>query len=431
LKSALRLALALLGSCALVSTGCSKRLNVLRYEAFDQPDASRVLDAGSSGCDACRDGYVCVVDRCAALTSITWVSAGTEHSCMVKDGVLSCWGGNSASQLGTGDSSGRRRPTEVSKDHDWFDVAAAGRHSCGLRAPGTLYCWGDNNQGQLGLGNMAGTRLRTTPTRINGFDDFSKVSCTGDSCCGLRNAGALYCWGSNIEGNAGINRNPNGNNGPVTAPTPVLPDAQFTSVSAGASHSCAVRSDGALLCWGRNADGELGLGDARVSQRQPARVGTASDWISVTCGQQHTCGIRRGGTLLCWGGNTYAQVGVGREAPDGVVLVIDEPLEVDLNGGWLTVIAGAFHTCGRKERASELFCWGRGNLGQLGISNVGDYVETPTRVSSSATLRRFALGSAHSCAFDSDRQLYCWGDNTQGQLGFGDTQRRDEPELLP
>jgi alpha-tubulin suppressor-like RCC1 family protein len=415
-------------ACAMMLPDCSKQLDVLSYEAFDQPDASSVPDAGSQGCDTCRDGALCSVNRCVALASITWVSAGAEHTCMVKDGTLSCWGSNAASQLGTGDSNGRREPSVVGRDNDWLDVAAAARHSCGLRAPGMLFCWGDNNQGQLGLGGMAGTRLRSSPMRVGTFDDFTKVSCAGESCCALRDGGALYCWGSNTDGNAGVNRTANG---PVVAPTQVTANGDFTSVSVGAAHSCAIRGDGTLWCWGRNNDGELGLGSARVAQRQPVRVGSANDWTSVSAGQQHTCGIRRGGLLFCWGGNGSSQVGVGREAPDGVVLVIDQPLEVELTGGWGSVVAGGFHTCARKDRAPDLMCWGRASSGQLGTGSTGELVETPTRVSTSVSLRRFALGNLHTCAFDAERQLYCWGDNVQGQLGFGDTQRRDVPEMLP
>jgi alpha-tubulin suppressor-like RCC1 family protein len=418
--------LGLLWWSALVAIGCSQRLEVFSYHAIDEPDASSEEDAGRAGCDACREGSLCSAGSCVPLSTIASVSTGTEHTCVALGGVLSCWGSNSAAQLGVGDSAQHRVPTRVGSNEDWLDVAAGARHTCGLRAPGALYCWGDNSQGQLGTG-MAGTRPRSSPVRVGMINDFTKVSCGGDSCCALRSGGPLYCWGANTDGNAGINRSASG---AVVAPTQVSAGSGFATVSVGAAHSCAVRDDGALLCWGRNADGELGLGSSRVAQRQPTRVGSASDWHSVSCGPRHTCGIRGGGALLCWGGNDYAQVGIGREGPDGVVLVIDEPIAIDPSGGWGNVAAGGFHTCARKERSSELFCWGRANSGQLGIGAASDVVEAPTRVSTSATLRRFALGMLYGCAFDAERQLYCWGDNAQGQLGLADTSRRDEPVMV-
>jgi alpha-tubulin suppressor-like RCC1 family protein len=113
-----------------------------------------------------------------------------------------------------------------------------------------------------------------------------------------------------------------------------------------------------------------------------------------------------------------------------VPLVNDTPTPVDSSNGWAHVAAGAFHSCGRKERNSELFCWGRAGSGQLGVGGNPDVVESPTRVAIIGAVRRVGTGAQHSCALDADNQLYCWGDNTQGQLGVTDPQRRDEPILV-
>jgi alpha-tubulin suppressor-like RCC1 family protein len=346
---------------------------------------------------------------------------------MVLAGALSCWGSNANGQLGTGDNSQRRAPVSIGSDADWFEIAAAGRHSCGLRAPGALYCWGDNSQGQLGIGGggrMGGMRAGRSPTRVTNFTDFAALSCSGDNCCALRVDASLYCWGANSDGNAGSTSN--GSN-PLNTPTPLAQDSRFIKLGVGAAHSCAVRMDGALVCWGRNQDGELGLGASQNDPRAPGRVGSDSDWLSVACGQQHTCGLRRGGVVLCWGANDDGQVGIGRAGPDGVPLTPNVPTAVDTSHGWADVAAGAYHSCARKDRSAELFCWGRGANGQLGIAPSPDVVESPLRVPVISMVRSFGLGAQHSCAFQNDHQLYCWGDNAQGQLGVGDTQRRDQP----
>ena len=365
--------------------------------------------------------------QCVARSDLAVVSAGQNHSCVILQGTLSCWGSNANGQLGSGDGTSYRAPFVIGKDRDWVDVSLGARHSCGLRAPGALYCWGDNSQAQLGMGGAGGMRVRT-PTLVGRVDDYIKLSCAGDNCCALRRSGVLQCWGDNSVGNTGTSRG--GNNGLVTTPTPVVSNAKFSAVGVGASHSCAVTVGGQLLCWGLNSDGELGQGPSRDTQRMPRPVGDDSDWVSVACGEKHTCGVRTGGALLCWGGNDDGQVGVGREGPDGVRLIIDVPTAVDSSNGWGAVVAGAFHSCARKDRSNEPFCWGRASSGQLGVGDSADVVEFPTRIPALSAVRRFGLGAQHSCAFDSDRKLYCWGDNAQGQLGLGDTQRRTEPVLV-
>jgi alpha-tubulin suppressor-like RCC1 family protein len=149
----------------------------------------------------------------------------------------------------------------------------------------------------------------------------------------------------------------------------------------------------------------------------------------VAVGRTHSCGIRKG-ELLCWGGNDYAQVGIGREGPDAVPLVIDEPARVVTTFDWVEVATGAYHTCARNAAAgSSLSCWGRGDSGQLG-TGVQDVSDMPKLVPQSAGFRGLALGTAFSCALDAERAVYCWGDNSQGQLGQGDTLLREQPSLV-
>jgi alpha-tubulin suppressor-like RCC1 family protein len=129
--------------------------------------------------------------------------------------------------------------------------------------------------------------------------------------------------------------------------------------------------------------------------------------------------------LLCWGGNDYAQVGVGREGPDGVRLRVDRPVALDSESDWLAVATGDFHGCAYKS-APGLFCWGSASEGQLG-AGAKEVSDTPTRVPLLEDVRHLALGAAHSCALDAAHKLYCWGDNAQGQLGLDDTNGRDQP----
>jgi alpha-tubulin suppressor-like RCC1 family protein len=305
---------------------------------------------------------------------------------------------------------------------DWFMVSAGAHHTCGLRQPGTLFCWGDNSVGQLGSDR---TRSRT-PSQIVSFADWTDVRCGGDNCCARRNGGQLFCWGGNQDGSVG-----SGQAGKVPSPTQISPDNGFLpGFSVGIGHACAIWSDRELACWGRNAEGQLGIGRSRPNQRNPAQVqpGMNIEWSSVAVGQEHTCGVRLDGRLSCWGGNIDAELGVVLDEPDGVASKTDLPVLVDTNNDWVAIAAGAFYTCGIR-RSQDLFCWGRGSLGQLGLG-VKERVELPARVGTNDWIR-VGLGVTHSCGIDVHRQVYCWGDNTAGQLGTGDTQQRAEPMRVP
>jgi alpha-tubulin suppressor-like RCC1 family protein len=405
----------------LAAIGCTKNLDVFSARsAVDSPTAADAAPpADFPGCDACSADGLCIGARCVPRASLATLTAGDQHVCAVHAGVLSCWGSNASAQLGLGDNAQRRTPQQVGSDADWFDVAAGDRHSCGLRAPGKLYCWGDNSHGQLGTG---GTRSRSVPVRVGRLDDYSAIACGGDNCCARRGGGELLCWGANANGNVGVGAAST----LVNSPTRIAADATFTQVCVAAAHSCAIRSDGALFCWGHNGAGELGLGSSRADRTQPTRVGTATDWSSVALGRTHSCGIRNG-ELLCWGGNDHAQVGMGREGPDGVPLVIDQPARVVTTFDWVEVAAGGDESCARETGLGmPVQCWGRGDSGQLG-TGIKDVSDMPQPVPQSAGFRGLALGSAFSCALDLERAVFCWGDNSQGQLGQADTMLRGQP----
>ena len=122
---------------------------------------------------------------------------------------------------------------------------------------------------------------------------------------------------------------------------------------------CAIKESGALGCWGRNTDVELGIGPEPGQTRVPMRVGDASDWLQVSASQHDSCGVRGDGSLWCWGLNTHYELG----APE-LDARIATPAQVGSDTDWEEVAVGWFHTCGRK-RDGRVFCWGRAIEGQL------------------------------------------------------------------
>jgi alpha-tubulin suppressor-like RCC1 family protein len=146
-----------------------------------------------------------------------------------------------------------------------------------------------------------------------------------------------------------------------------------------------------------------------------------SDWTAVSVGTDHSCGIKTGGALYCWGSDRYGQLGAAvadtvcgsaeSQIPCAVVPVRSQP-----SFRFLSVSAGARHTCGITT-TREAYCWGANDLGQVGASSAGGPVAV--RVPGTLGWAQISAGYTHSCAVRTDGGLYCWGANDRGQLGNG------------
>jgi len=420
---------AVLASSLIVAAfGCDQRVEVLTVER----DAG--TDAAVLQCASCSDDAVCSNGECVNLPDVSSIAAGNDHTCLISAQLMYCAGSNASGQLGTNDTNVRVTPVRVRWGEQWFAVAAGARHTCGLRGAdgrGTLHCWGSNENGQLGyVPTSGGQRSRSSQTRVGELSDWTQLECGGDTCCALRENAALYCWGANAEGSAG-QTSPNN----VASPTRVAPDHTFTPFfSVGTAHVCAIRTDKALMCWGKNASGQLGTGASRDPQRTPAEVPGAHDWLRIAAGAEHTCGIRGDHELSCWGSNSMAQTGSDLLAPDGEpISMTDTPGPVALERHWARISASGYHTCALRD-SRDAFCWGGGNLGQLG-SGVTKTQSVPTKVARGLKWRELGLGRTHSCGVVGESAaaptFYCWGDNDSGKLGIGDTMMpRDTPAAL-
>ena len=306
-----------------------------------------------------------------AGTGWTQVAAGGAHACGVRiDGTLWCWGWNNDGQLGNGTATDSSVPVqEATGATDWTQVAAGSRHSCGIRGTGTLWCWGWNAYGELGDGT---NNSSSVPVQVGTASDWTRVTADRHTC-GIRGAGTLWCWGRNSDGQLG-----DGSYTDSNVPVQEASEAtDWTQVAAGRGHSCGIRGTGTLWCWGRNADGELGDG-SYSSSSVPVQVGTASDWTRVSAGAWVSCGIRGGGTLWCWGDNYYGQLGVGSYT-DSNVPVQEATGATD----WTRVVAGPFHSCGIR-RPGTLWCWGLNVHGQLG-NGTDTFSNVPVQEATAAT----------------------------------------------
>ncbi|HEY5938448.1 MAG TPA: hypothetical protein VIU61_27545 [Kofleriaceae bacterium] len=205
-------------------------------------------------------------------------------------------------------------------------------------------------------------------------------------------------------------------------PTPIEPPPpnDWTQVAAGLAHSCGIRSDATLWCWGGNELGEVGVNSGELQVDEPTRVGTGETWLAVSTRYRHTCAIRADHSLWCWGANDQSQLGTGNATGSSQPLRIGE--------GWKAVTAGWGHTCGIRDD-DTLACWGANGNGQLGHGNVLPR-PLPTPVGSSTWIA-IGTGQYHTCGIKTGGSLWCWGDNAHGTYGDGSNTQSQEPREVP
>ena len=200
-------------------------------------------------------------------------------------------------------------------------------------------------------------------------------------------------------------------------------------IDAGVQHTCAILADRTLRCWGKGLAGRLGHGsDATLlaaSSSPPVNLGAGRTARTITAGDFHTCAILDDRSVKCWGFGANGRLGYGSTA--NVSVPANAPA-VDLGAGRaaVAITAGASHTCAILDEGS-VRCWGNGSQGRLGYGNqntIGDN-ETPAAVGpvnlGGRAARAIAAGDFHTCAILDDGSMRCWGFGTSGQLGNGAT----------
>ena len=353
------------------------------------------------------------------VSNFKGVTSGGGHSCALRDdGTVACWGDDD------------QRQTEAPAGR-FIAVSAGGDQSCAVRASGTVVCWGDPgslqsprihgryNAVSSGTAHSCGLRTddtircwsggllgdsREVVTDVPG-GTFTAVSAHGNNACGLRNTGNIACWGEQLEGevqgpftavtvglfhmcatrpNGSVECRGNNNYGQTDVPSlsgEPQPEATsntqpaatgFSAVSAGQFHSCALRTNGTIQCWGNNDDGQTDAPDGTFN--------------AVTAGGVHSCALRTNSTIQCWGNNDDGQT----DAPDGT---------------FNAVTAGRGHSCALGTNGT-IQCWG---------NNYSGKADAPDGTFSAVT-----AGGVHSCALRTNSTIQCWGYNFDGQTDAPD-----------
>ncbi|MBU1412860.1 RCC1 repeat-containing protein [Myxococcota bacterium] len=354
-----------------------------------------------------------------ARTQIVSLGVGDRYSCaLTQTGAIYCWGDNVYGQIGCGTPLRRELPTLVTGlTSRPASIFAGFAHTCAILTDGTVSCWGDNAFGQLGDGT---TTARGIPAKVAGLmGRIAKVAPGRDHTCALAADGAVRCWGKNTEGQLG---DPSAQPSKSAQAVAGL-EADVAGLCAGLEHACARKLDGSVWCWGDNGEGALGTGDHR-NRFNPVQVRLEGEVTAVSCGHHHTCALKKDATTWCWGNNTYGQLG------DGTKTNHLSPVRVPLYFPATQLFAGARHTCATKADRS-LHCWGFNFYGQLGDGTTEDRTAPVGVLTVGTGVVSMAPAESHACAVKSDGTLWCWGKNDDGRVGDGSTNLRRIPFSLP
>lgn len=344
------------------------------------------------------------------------VDAGYFHSCgITTEGETWCWGSNFLGLLGRDDVDDSAIPVRADLTARLADIDVGGSSTCGVTSDGATWCWGHNDEGQLGDGTF---QDRERPFQLAGLPPLRSVSVGHAHACGLAADGEAWCWGDNFRGQLGRGVVGGKSGVPQAVSTPV----RFRQLHAGYYATCGISLDDEPYCWGRNEDGQMGVG-TQVSFGTPAAVEGGLKVRSIYPGDRVTCAVTLGGDTWCWG--THEDGLLGSHSFD--VAVVPSKVEGMPKLDRARVALGASANVGSRRYAcgvasdGETWCWGEG------VPASGTPASAvPAGLTSIGTIEGNdlpATGGAHLCVIR-DGSAQCAGSNFAGQLGDGSTEDR-------
>lgn len=392
-------------------------------------------------------------------------SLGGRHACALFDNSnIKCWGRNDFGQLGLGDTMRRGDdPLEMGSnlpyvflglDFNVVSIQAGSGHTCAINDEGGIKCWGDNFYGQLGRRDFLkiGDDANETGDGIPYLDFSDEFQTDGKILkfvvghrhnCALFKSGRVKCFGYNSAGTLGIEMKDQKILKHLS--TFVNFPRKVSNVFVDDFRTCLLDELNELYCFGVNSYGSGGqektgpigwkLGD--ISNLKPIKLGTSAKVVDVSGETFHTCVSFENELPKCFGRGINGELGIGSTVPVGRKIGDMGKFLVPVqfpNFSGFHVSGGLGHNCGLDSNMGQVFCWGIGSQGQLGLGSKsslgglpGDIQRplTPVSIGVDEFVLKIETAIDSSCALlrgpDNvhDLKIKCWGSNIFGQLGQG------------
>eukprot|EP00958_Prasinococcus_capsulatus_P000378 scaffold30_cov416-Prasinococcus_capsulatus_cf.AAC.35 len=354
------------------------------------------------------------------------VSCGCSHTLVLLScDVLCSFGRGEDGQLGLGDPQSRLKPTMISTlQGKGAKLVACGSDSCLVHCDGSeTYSWGWGDFGRLGHGDARDLFLPQPVKSLSGVAA-KTVACGDSHTLLITESNALMSFGRNANGQLGL-----GHTDDVFTPTRVTGVGKpYATVACGAEHTLATTEDGCVYTWGWGKYGNLGLNN-RNDQLSPRMVEsiTGVNVIQTACGWRHCIVVADTGDIYTFGWNKYGQLGLGSNedalTPALVTALApkDNKIPKKVAGGWR-------HTAAIVD--GSLYLWGWNRFGQLGTGNVTDQDSPQVIDCNGEEIADIACGWRHTYAITASGDSYSWGRGSDGQLGHDDAEDICSPKLV-
>tara|TARA_B100000131_G_scaffold26820_1_gene25541 strand:+ start:804 stop:2003 length:1200 start_codon:yes stop_codon:yes gene_type:complete len=351
--------------------------------------------------------------------------------------ALWSWGYNQYGELAQNNRTQYSSPVQIPGSWDKVLVKYAGGTNdigyMGTKADGTLWTWGRNSSGSLGQNQGPGQiDARSSAVQVgSGTDWATGATSLYGKMAAIKTDGSLYMWGSNTySGGLGLN-GPTGANARYSSPVQ-LPGSWKTgrdTITGITDGFLAINSSGELMSWGRDWYGSMGWNMPDGTRRSsPVKIGSASNWATVTDGGNIRCGaINTDGELYTWGRNEFGELGHNNRTQKSA------PIQVGTDTNWHRVSMTEYATMATKTDGT-LWMWGRNNFGQLGQNSTQEDwgKSSPIQVPGTNWDKdNFQLNFTHTKALKTDGTLWTWGENNYGQLGTNNRTRYSSPTQIP
>ncbi|PSS26592.1 Ultraviolet-B receptor like [Actinidia chinensis var. chinensis] len=361
------------------------------------------------------------------IRRVLLISAGASHSVALLSGNVVCsWGRGEDGQLGHADAEDRLSPTQLSAldDHEIVSVTCGADHTTAFsESCMQVYSWGWGDFGRLGHGNSSDL---FTPQPIKALQGLriKQIACGDSHCLTVTMEGEVQSWGRNQNGQLGLGTT---EDSPVPQKIDAFQGICVKMVAAGAEHTAAITEDGELYGWGWGRYGNLGLGD-RKDRLVPEKVSSieAEKMVLVACGWRHTISVSSSGGLYTYGWSKYGQLGHG----DFEDHLIPHRLEA-LHGNFISQISGGWRHTMALTSDGKLYGWGWNKFGQVGVGdNVDHCSPVQVRFPHEQKAVQISCGWRHTLAVTERHNVFSWGRGTNGQLGHGESTDRNVPTII-